>query len=152
MAKQKLFDHLDAVKKEQDPGYWESLDRASKKTWSTFMILRFLSMNPDLVPALNTLQPHLHKMEDRDAYRCLAELLPPDQRFHKYVSSNNRKRKIPKALESAMKRRFLVSEKEILQYVEILEEQGKIDELVELCRSQGFQEEDLKKVRRFLRN
>jgi hypothetical protein len=29
-----LFDHLDAVKKDKDPDYWEDLSRADKKKWS----------------------------------------------------------------------------------------------------------------------
>ena len=44
-----LFDHLNAISKDQKPDYFKDLSEEDKKTWSNYMIHRFLSMNYDFV-------------------------------------------------------------------------------------------------------
>jgi len=39
-----LFDHVKAITNEQNPKYFDTLEEADKKTWSNYMLLRFLSM------------------------------------------------------------------------------------------------------------
>ena len=50
-----LFDHLKAITQYQDPNYWEKLSDADKKTWSNYMVHRFLSMNLDWVDIISDL-------------------------------------------------------------------------------------------------
>jgi len=49
MAVKKLFDHLNAITAEQDPKYFDKLSEEDLKSWSNFMINRFLSMKPEWV-------------------------------------------------------------------------------------------------------
>ena len=44
---QKLFDHINAITTIQDPKYFDKLGDEDLKTWSNFMINRFLSMKPE---------------------------------------------------------------------------------------------------------
>ena len=46
---QKLFDHINAITTIQDPKYFDKLTDEDLKTWSNFMINRFLSMKPEWV-------------------------------------------------------------------------------------------------------
>jgi len=42
-----LFDHIKQITNVQNPMYWESLDDGDKKTWSNYMVHRFLSMKSE---------------------------------------------------------------------------------------------------------
>ena len=37
-----LFDHIKAITSEQNPKYWDILEDDDKKTWSNYMVHRFL--------------------------------------------------------------------------------------------------------------
>ena len=39
-----LFDHITQITNVQNPKYWDTLDESDRKTWSNYMVLRFLSM------------------------------------------------------------------------------------------------------------
>ena len=56
MAKS-LFDHIKAITSVQSPTYWDTLEDDDKKTWSNYMVHRFLSMNPDWIEVLSEIQP-----------------------------------------------------------------------------------------------
>ena len=56
MAKS-LFDHIKAITNEQNPKYFDTLDESDMKSWSNYMIHRFLSMNNDWIDLIAELQP-----------------------------------------------------------------------------------------------
>ena len=53
-----LFDHIKAITQFQDPKYFDKLEEGDLKTWSNYMIHRFLSMNSDWIEVLAELQPY----------------------------------------------------------------------------------------------
>ena len=53
-----LFDHINHVREKQDPDYFDKLSDADKKSWSNFMVCRFLSMQPELIDAVNQVQKY----------------------------------------------------------------------------------------------
>ena len=55
-----LFDHITHITQIQDPKYWDKLEEGDKKTWSNYMIHRFLSMNPDWIEVFQRYN-HIHK-------------------------------------------------------------------------------------------
>ena len=75
MAKS-LFDHIKAITSEQNPDYWATLDDGDKKTWSNYMIHRFLSMNKDWIQVLSEIQPYTQVLEPNALYLALIGLLP----------------------------------------------------------------------------
>jgi hypothetical protein len=143
-----LFDHLDAIKKEKDPGYWEEISRESKKKFSSFMIRRFLSQRKEYLPILNELQPLTEHMRDEDVYRLYAEIIPHDDGFIKYISSNDSERSVPDWAMDILKEEFRASEDEIRTYLDIWlsSDEGK-EELLSIFRSYGASEEQMKKAK-----
>jgi len=147
---QGLFDHLDAVKTGKDPDYWENLSRESKKSWSSFMITRFLSGRLEYVPVLNELQPCVREMEDKHVYKLYAELLPYDDGYYNTPpSSNTRERSIPDWAIDLIKERFKASEEEVREYFDIWlsSEDGK-EELVDILSEYGVERDKLKKIKK----
>ena len=53
VKKKSLFDHVNAVTSEQHPNYWDEISDDDKKTWSNFMVNRFLSMKPEWIEFVN---------------------------------------------------------------------------------------------------
>ncbi len=143
-----LFDHLDAVKKEKDPDYWDDLGREEKKNWSSFMVRRFLSQRKEYVPILNELQPLVQHMEDKDVYRLYAEIIPYDDGFLKYISSNESQRSVPDWAIDILKEEFRASEDEIRTYIDIwMESDGGKEDLISIFRDYGIEEDRIKKIK-----
>ena len=85
MAAKTLFDHLNAICDKKDPKYWDTLDESDKKTWSNYMILRFLSMKPEWIELIADIQLYLQEAPPRAMYLCLIGLIPKTRAFLKYM-------------------------------------------------------------------
>jgi hypothetical protein len=80
-----LFDHLNAITDKKDPKYWDTLDESERKTWSNYMILRFLSMKPEWIELIADIQPYLQEAPPKAMYLCLIGLIPKTRAFLKYM-------------------------------------------------------------------
>jgi hypothetical protein len=114
-----LFDHIKAITTEQDPNYWDSLSEGDKRTWSNYMIHRFLSMNPDWVDTISELQPLTQILEPPILYKLLIGLIPKGRYYLKYVKGKG-DTKYENWLVDLVKIDFQVSQKEALDYLDIL--------------------------------
>lgn len=113
-----LFDHIKAVTTEQNPNYWETLDDADKKSWSNYMIHRFLSMNPDWIEVLSEIQPYTQVLEPKQLYLALIGLIPKGKYYLKYTKGKNDTKYEDWLVELIIKE-FMCSKKEALEYLEI---------------------------------
>ena len=80
-----LFDHLNAITYDKNPKYWDLLEDVDKKTWSNYMIIRFLSMNPDWIETIADVQPYIQNAPPKAMYLCLSGLLQKKKVFLKYM-------------------------------------------------------------------
>ena len=60
-----LFDHLSHICEKQNLNYYDTLDEVDKKTFSIYMINRFLSMNIDYLPVVNEIQQYWDQLTPR---------------------------------------------------------------------------------------
>jgi hypothetical protein len=143
-----LFDHLKQVKSKKDPDWWENLSESGKKSWSTFMINRFLSMKMEYVDIVNELQPYVQHMEDCDVWRLYMELFPKDGRFYKYIKGKKGS-DFPDFLVKLVADHFSVSRKEAENYIKIyLSTQQRKEKLIDLLNAYATDENKIKKVKR----
>ena len=56
VKKKSLFDHVNQVTSVQNPSYWDEISDEDKKSWSNYMVNRFLSMKPDWIDLVNEIQ------------------------------------------------------------------------------------------------
>ena len=80
-----LFDHLNAITLDKDPKYWDKLEEADKKTWSNYMILRFLSMKSEWVELIADISPYIQEAPPKAMYLALIGLIPKTRAFLKYM-------------------------------------------------------------------
>lgn len=114
-----LFDHINAIKTGKDPSYWSTLDESDKKTWNTYMVNRFLSMNQKLIEPISELQMYTH-LEPKDVYKLYASLFPRDPKFYRYIKANKAEKYDKQDIQMLIDH-FEVSEREVLDYLEILD-------------------------------
>lgn len=113
-----LFDHINHIREKQDPNYFESLSEADKKSWSNYMVCRFLSMQPNLVEHINDLQRYSGILSPREFYKVLIRIVPKGRVFYPYVKSKSEKHS--KELIKLLSVHFNESERNVLEYISLL--------------------------------
>lgn len=146
MAKS-LFDHIKAITNEQDPKYWDKLEEADKKTWSNYMVFRFLSMKYEWVETIATIQPYLQEVPPKALYLALIDILPKGRHFMKYMKPKGAD-KYEGWLVQLVANHYEVSKLEAEDYLKILyvTKSGK-EKIKELAEDYGTDTKVIKKLK-----
>ena len=75
MKTKTLFDHIKQVTNVQNQLYWDELSESDKKTWSNYMVHRFLSMKADWIEVVNEIQQY-SEWKPKTVYQFYQTLLP----------------------------------------------------------------------------
>jgi len=142
-----LFDHIKAITNTQDPKYWDKLDESDKKTWSNYMVFRFLSMNPDWVETIAALQPALQEVPPKALYLALIDFLPKGRHFLKYMKPATAD-KYESWLVELVARHYEVSMLSAETYLKILysTKNGK-ERIKQLCEDYGTETKVITKLK-----
>jgi len=142
-----LFDHIKAITQFQDPKYWDKLDESDKKTWSNYMIFRFLSMEPEWVETIADLQPYLQEVPPKALYLSLIDFLPKSRKFLKYIKPATAD-KYEKWLVELVAKHYEVSMLSAETYLKILYSTKKGKERIkELCEDYGTETKVITKLK-----
>lgn len=82
-----LFDHLKAITQQQDPDYFDKISEQDKKSWSNYMLLRFMSMNDELMPLVEEVQYLVQNLEPELFYKTFIGLIPKKSYYAKYIKA-----------------------------------------------------------------
>ena len=142
-----LFDHIKAITNEQDPKYWDKLDESDKKTWSNYMVLRFLSMKYEWVETIAAVQPYLQEVPPKAMYLALIDLLPKGRHFMKYMKPKGAD-KYESWLVELVAKHYEVSKLEAEDYLKILyaSRTGK-ERILQLAEDYGTDPKIIKKLK-----
>lgn len=116
-----LFDHINAITKDQDPNYWDKLEDADKKTWSNWLIIRYMSMNPDWVEMVSEIQPYIQEAPPKAVYKALIGIIPKGKTYLRYLKAKS-VRDYEDWIIDLVAKWFMVSKKEASEYLDILYE------------------------------
>lgn len=142
-----LFDHIKQITNVQNPNYWDTLDESDKKTWSNYMVFRFLSMNTDWIDLIAEIQPYVQTLPPKTLYRTLIDLIPKGRHFLKYVKGS-KSTNYEKWLEEIIVREFECSTRESDEYLEILySTRNGREEIKKLCERYGIEQKEIKKLK-----
>ncbi len=138
IKKKSLFDHINQVTAVQNPDYWEQISEEDKKTWSNYMVNRFLSMKPEWVELVNELQKY--NLEPKELYKLYTNVLPKGKQWLKYIKGRNDMNH-PEWLINIVRNNDEYSRKEAIQAIEMLMlTEGGMMELGETARKWGIEE------------
>lgn len=147
MATKSLFDHIKAITSEQNPKYWDTLDDSDKRTWSNYMVHRFLSMNPDWIQFLSELQPYTQTLEPKQLYLALIGILPKGKYYLKYVKGK-KEDSYEKWLVELIIKDYQCSKFQAEEYLEILysTKEGR-EHIKYTCEKYGVESKEITKLK-----
>ena len=142
-----LFDHIKAITQTQDKKYWDKLDESDKKTFSSYMVFRFLSMNPEWVTTIAQLQPYLQEVPPKACYLALIDVIPKTRAFLKYMKAKGEDT-YEKWLVELINKHYSTSTLESEEYVKILysTKSGR-ERIKELCTMYGVDTKQITKLK-----
>jgi len=147
MAAKKLFDHLTALTSEQDPNYFDKLSEEDVKSWSNFMINRFLSMKPEWVELIASLQPLTQSLDPREMYKLYINILPKGKQYLKYTKGKAED-KYEQFLIDLIKKEYDCSERQANEYAEVLYGSGDGRENIQyICEKYGLTKKEISKLK-----
>ena len=132
-----IFDWLKAINNTKPPV--DSFTDKDWEVWNSYMIHRFLSMNPDYLEIVNYVQD-FPPQEKRMIYSIYREFIPKNNKWSKYVKS---KVKQPnKDLTTHIKEHFQCSLKESKEYINILA----TPEIRRILTNRGLEKKEITKI------
>jgi hypothetical protein len=147
MAAKKLFDHLNAITAEQDPNYFNTLTDEDLKSWSNFMINRFLSMKTEWVELIASLLPLTQTLNPKEMYKLYISVLPKGKQYLKYTKGKAQD-KYEEFLINLIKRDFEVPESHALEYIDILYSTREGRENIKyICEKYGIDKKEIAKLK-----
>jgi hypothetical protein len=111
-----LFDHLDAICTNQDINYFDELDDADRKTFTVYMVNRFISMKSEFLPIVNEFQMYYDSSGPREAYLFYSQMLPKEKKYFKYIKSK-KETKYEDWLVALVAKHYQVSQIEAQDYL-----------------------------------
>ena len=144
IKKKSLFDHINQVTSVQNPNYWDEISDEDKKSWSNYMVNRFLSMKTDWIELVNELQKY--NLKPKELYKLYTNILPKCKQWLKYTKGRNIMSH-PNWLINIVVNHEQISKKEAVEYIDLLMlTEGGMLELGELSRKWGVEETKIKKA------
>ena len=139
-----LFDHIKEITAVQKQNYWDTLSDGDKKTWSNYMVHRFLSMKMDWVELVNELQKY--NLKPKELYKIYTNILPKGKQWLKYIKGE-KKMQYADWLVNVVANEMKVSKKEAYEAVDMyMLSEGGILELREICVKWGVEPKKLEKA------
>ena len=144
VKKKSLFDHVNQVTSVQNPNYWDEISDEDKKTWSNYMINRFLSMKSDWIDLVNEVQKY--PLEPKDLYKVYTSILPKKRQWLRYVKGD-KKMKYPKWGYEIVSKHLQCSMREANDAVEMYDiSHGGQAELGDILLKYGVEEKEVRKL------
>ena len=139
-----LFDHIKQITDVQNPNYWDSISDGDKKTWSNYMVNRFLSMKMDWIDIVNEVQRY--DLPPDVLYKLYTNIFPKGKQWLKYIKGD-KKMKYPKWLYEIVAKHLQCSLRESEQAVEMYEiSTGRQSELKDILIKYGKTEQECHKI------
>ena len=148
MTKKTLFDHITHITTINDSNYFKTLSDMDKKTYSIYMINRFLSINSDWVVYVNEIQKYTQQLKENGIHIVYNEIIPKKKVYLKYIKSSKNK-KYNDDILNILKKEYELGSNQVKAYYDIFfkDEKSKA-KLLELLIKYGTQEQEFKKIKK----
>ena len=127
-----------------DKTSWDSFDESDQKSFSPFIINRWLSMDEEFIEVVNYFQKYaIGTLEPREVYKWYSDFLPKGKRFNKYIKGKKDIKYDPKLL-NIMCTHFECSKLHAKEFLQLISKEN----LKEILVMYGT---DDKKIRKFIK-
>ena len=140
-----LFDHINHIREVKNPEYYSTLSDEEKTSFNKYMIVRFLSMDPDLIEEMAFISKYFQLVPNEQFYKLLIEVVPKGRKFCKYIKGTNDG--VNKTVLECICKKFSVGEDDAKDYYSVLtsSEVG-LKDLVTLIQGFGYTEGEIEKM------
>ena len=135
--KMSIFDWLKEITYNKSP--WNSFTEEDRESFNPYMIHRFLSMNPDYVDFVNTVQTVPYTNKER-VYNIYLYTIPKKDMWLKYIKSTKTKRQ--EAMLKYIATYYECSLGEAEEYADILKDTG----VKTILKQSGVDDKEIKKL------
>lgn len=132
-----LFDWLKEINNKKSPV--DSFSQEDWDQWNSYMVHRFLSMDPNLLELVNEVQK-LPPTDKKKIYSIYKEFVPKNNKWNKYIKSTLKQRN--KELTEYLKDYFQLSTREVKEYMELLGD----EEILRILSQLGIENKTAKKL------
>ena len=144
IKRKSLFDHIKHITDVQSPNYWDDISDEDKKSWSNYMVNRFLSMKMDWVELVNEVQKY--QLKPKELYKVYIDILPKKKQWLKYIKGD-KKMKYPKWVYEIVAKHLQISMREASDAVDMYElSHGGQAELTDILIKYGRTVEEIRKI------
>ena len=134
-----LFDHINHITSNQTKDYWNTLTESDKKTWSNYMINRFLSMKMEWTDFVNEIQKL--KLDSYQLYVVYSSILPKGKQYLKYIKKKKGTIYNTQVIQKVSEY-FEISKSESEDYLNLLSK----EQIRELVSKYGYANKELKQM------
>ncbi len=138
-----IFDHLANITVKKTP--WNSLSDADQKSFSPYLINRWLSMNPDFIELVNMFQQYtIGPLDKKHVYQLYCDFLPKQKSFAKYIKGKKTD-EYNKDLVEFVASHYLISHRESRQCIDFWKNTD-IQPLNDILKKYGMSDLEIKKL------
>ena len=138
-----IFEHISGITDKKTP--WDVLSDIDKKSFTPYIINRWLSMNMDFIELVNELQRYtIGQISNEETYKLYYDILPKQKQFNKYIKGKKADKYNP-ALVELLSQHFLVSEAEAMEYIDMYQDTS-LNTLKEIIKKYGTTDKEVDKL------
>lgn len=140
-----LFEHLSGLTDKKRK--WEDLSDIDRKSFSPYMINRFLSMDPGMIEFVDALQKYtIGLLDSKSVYNLYLDILPKKKVFLKYIKGDSKDSYDPKLLDYTAKY-YECGLREAKEYLDIMNASVASKEQIRIIlQSFGVGDKEIKKL------
>ena len=144
IKRKNLFDHINAITSRQHSNYWDEISDEDKKSWSNYMVNRFLSMKMEWIEFVNEVQKY--PLKPKELYKVYTDILPKKRQWLKYIKGD-KEMKYPKWVYEIVAKHLQISLREASDAVDMYElSHGGQAELIDILLKYGRTIEEIHKI------
>ena len=144
IKRKNLFDHINAITSRQHSNYWDEISDEDKKSWSNYMVNRFLSMKMEWIEFVNEVQKY--PLKPKELYKVYTDILPKKRQWLKYIKGD-KEMKYPKWVYEIVAKHLQISLREASDAVDMYElSHGGQAELIDILLKYGRTNEEIRKI------
>jgi hypothetical protein len=138
-----IFDHLSGLTDKKVS--WEHLTDADRKSFTVYIVNRWLSMNMDFIEIVNEFQKYtIGQISPAETYKLYFDVLPKQKQFNKYIKGKKAD-KYNSELVELLSKHFLISEKQATEYLDMSQELS-LNTLKEIVKKYGKTDKEVDKL------
>jgi translation initiation factor 2 beta subunit (eIF-2beta)/eIF-5 len=140
-----IFDHLANITNKKTP--WSTLTEQDRKSFSPYLINRWLSMHPELIEIIDMFQQYtIGPLSKKHVYQLYHDILPKQKMYAKYIKGKKMNKYNPE-LVKFLTDHLQSSKVEAEEYISLLirDKFGR-NRLVELLKKYGHTDKEIKKL------